>query len=117
MESDKINERSNLKKEFNAHKFIKATVKLFASFKEITKKREIEIEIEEGSTIFQLLEKLFDQFETLREQIFDENNMLNKWIQILKNGRSIKFLNGLETKLTDGDVIAVFPPVAGGKQF
>lgn len=114
MKSDRINERSNLNLEIDERKFIKATVKLFASFKEITKKREIEIEIEEGSTILQLLEKLFEQFGPLREQIFDENNMLNEWIQILKNGRSIKFLDGIETKLTNGDVIAVFPPVAGG---
>ena len=108
---------SNLTDVIDDRGFIKTTVRFFASFKQITKKRELEIEIKEDSTIFQLLEKLFDQFGPLREQIFDENNMLNEWIQILKNGRSIKFLDGLETKLTDGDVIALFPPVAGGQLF
>ncbi len=98
-------------------RFIKATVRLFATFKQLTNKREIEIEMEEGATIFQLLEVLCKQYESLRDKIIDENNKLRKWIQILRNGRSIKFLNGVETELTDGDVIAVFPPVAGGKHY
>ncbi|MHA2244620.1 MAG: ubiquitin-like small modifier protein 1 [Candidatus Hodarchaeales archaeon] len=93
---------------------IKTTVRLFASFKQITNKREIEIELEEGATVFQLLDVLFTQHDSLRDKIFDRNNELRKWIQILRNGRSIKFLNGLETTLTNGDVVAVFPPVAGG---
>lgn len=95
-------------------RFIKTTIRLFASFKQITNKREIEIKLEEGATIFQLLEVLFNQYDSLREKIFDENNELREWIHILKNGRSIKFLEGIETTLTNGDVVAVFPPVAGG---
>lgn len=94
--------------------FIKTTVRFFALFKEITKKKEIEIEIEKGTTIFQLLEVLITQYNPLRERIFDEKNELREWIQILRNGRSIKFLNGLETTLKAGDIIALFPPVAGG---
>jgi len=98
-------------------RFIKTTVRLFASFKQLINKRETEIELDEGATIFQLLEVLCNQYNSLRDKIFDENHELRKWIQILRNGRSTKFLNGLETKLTDGDVIAVFPPVAGGKLY
>jgi molybdopterin synthase sulfur carrier subunit len=33
---------------------------------------------------------------------------------ILKNGRNIHFLSGLDTQLDDGNLIALFPPVAGG---
>ena len=46
--------------------FIKTTVRFFALFKEITKKKEIEIEIEKGTTIFQLLEVLITQYNPLR---------------------------------------------------
>jgi len=35
-------------------------------------------------------------------------------VNVLKNGRNIHFLNGLETPLSEGDVIALFPPAAGG---
>ncbi len=93
---------------------IKTTVRLFATFKQITNKREIEFELEEGATVQQLLEVLFDQYSALQDKIFDDNDELRQWIQILKNGRNIKYLGGIETILTDGDVISVFPPVAGG---
>ncbi len=98
----------------NERRFIKTTVRLFATFKQITNQHEIEFKMEEGATIQQLLKVLFNQYNTLREQIFDDKNELRQWIHILKNGRNIKFLGGIETILIDGDVIALFPPVAGG---
>ncbi|MFX1517460.1 MAG: ubiquitin-like small modifier protein 1 [Promethearchaeota archaeon] len=93
---------------------VKATGRFFATFKQITNHREIEFTVEEGSTIKQFLEVVFDQYSTLRDKIFDENNELRPWIHILKNGRNIKFLGGINTTITNGDVIALFPPVAGG---
>ncbi|MFW9902929.1 MAG: ubiquitin-like small modifier protein 1 [Candidatus Thorarchaeota archaeon] len=99
---------------FDKPKIIKVTVRFFATFKQITNQRDIEFSIEEGATIQQLLNVVFNQFQTLRNKIFDENNELRPWIHILKNGRNIKFLNGIETKTTNGDIIALFPPVAGG---
>jgi len=35
-------------------------------------------------------------------------------VSILQNGRNIQFVDGLESELADGDVVAIFPPVAGG---
>ena len=33
---------------------------------------------------------------------------------LIVNGREITYLDGLETRLRDGDVVAFIPPVAGG---
>ncbi|MHA1648787.1 MAG: MoaD/ThiS family protein [Candidatus Helarchaeota archaeon] len=33
---------------------------------------------------------------------------------MLVNGRNINFLDGRNTKLKDGDVVAISPPIAGG---
>lgn len=95
-------------------KKVKVTGRFFATFKQITNQREIELTMEEGATIEQFLEVVFDQYSSLRDKIFDGNNELRPWIHILKNGRNIKFLGGINTIITDGDVIAMFPPVAGG---
>ncbi len=36
------------------------------------------------------------------------------FLQFLVNGTSTSTLNGLETELKDGDVLAILPPVGGG---
>lgn len=92
---------------------IRITVKLFAELREFLKKNKMEIEIEEGANILQLLESLCNIY-NLREKIFDKKNNLKQWVNILKNGRQIKFLDGIRTKLEHGDEIALFPPLIGG---
>jgi molybdopterin converting factor small subunit len=46
--------------------------------------------------------------------ILDDRGELKPLVNILKGGRPIRFLEGLDTELADGDVIAIFPPLAGG---
>jgi MoaD family protein len=36
------------------------------------------------------------------------------YLNILVNGRNIRFLQGHETMLQDGDIVAFLPPVGGG---
>jgi molybdopterin converting factor small subunit len=36
------------------------------------------------------------------------------FLQFLINGRSASALDGMDTKLEDGDVLAIIPPVGGG---
>ena len=50
----------------------------------------------------------------LREKLFDEKKDLRDQITILKNGREINFLSGMETILENGDEISIFPPMHGG---
>ena len=49
-----------------------------------------------------------------REMIFDESGGLRRDLTVLRNGRSIAFLSGADTELSDGDVVALFPPTFGG---
>jgi molybdopterin converting factor small subunit len=36
------------------------------------------------------------------------------FLQFLVNGKSASSLKGLQTELSDGDVLAILPPVGGG---
>ncbi|RLF98344.1 MAG: molybdopterin synthase sulfur carrier subunit [Thaumarchaeota archaeon] len=47
-------------------------------------------------------------------EIVTENGKLRPNFLILLNGREISFLNGLNTKIKDGDTISIFPPAGGG---
>jgi len=91
---------------------MKVKVKFFAYFREAFDGREREVALSERSTIGDLLDVVCDT-PNRRAEVFD-GKMLKPLVIVMKNGTSINSLDGLETKLEDDDVIAVFPFVAGG---
>jgi sulfur-carrier protein len=93
---------------------MKITFKTFATFREVIGANEMEITLPAGEKIRGLLEMLCKDHPGLRERLFDVSGQIKSYIIILKNGRSIASLKQLDTVIDEGDVIAVFPPVAGG---
>jgi len=91
---------------------MKVTVRFFAMFREVFQARERDVVMAEGATIADLLESLCPSSKQ-RDELF-ENGTLKPFLIILKNGRHIQHLEGLATVIENGDVISVFPAVAGG---
>ena len=60
-----------------------------------------------------LLRALGRRHKPLEKRLW-EGNQLSSTIIILVNGRSIDFLNGIQTPLTPDDIVDVFPVEAGG---
>ena len=89
------------------------TVRTFADFREILG-NEFMLSVPEGETMRELLQLLGKKNATFLPKVLEDDGQLRPYINILENGRNIKFLNGLETRLVDGDIVAIFPPVAGG---
>ena len=92
---------------------ITLTVKSFATFREVMDPL-ILMDVAKGATVRTLLAELTGRYEGIGERMFAAPRTLRPFVNILKNGRNIHFLAGLDTPLEDGDVIALFPPVAGG---
>jgi len=93
---------------------MKIKVKFLATLKELFGGEEKEIEVAAGgSNILDLLNLLCDSPQR-RQKIFGHTDKPRSYIQIFKNRRPIQSLDGIHTKLEEGDVIVVVPPVFGG---
>ena len=84
----------------------------FASFKEILGKETL-LDLDEGSTVKDLLERLALGNRKLREAAFDESGNLKDYVLLMVNRKRIDH-SDLNFSLKDGDEAAIFPPVAGG---
>jgi MoaD family protein len=74
---------------------------------------EAETELE-GATVQEVLNGLFDRFEELRTRISDDDGSLRRFVNVYLAGEDIRFLDGLQTPVTDGAEITILPAVAGG---
>ena len=89
------------------------TVKIPAQLRAVTE-GEGEVEVE-GETVGEALDAVFDSHEDLRERI-TEDGTLRRFVNVYVSGEDIRFKDGLETELADGDEVTILPAVAGGRR-
>ena len=87
------------------------TVKIPAQLRAVTD-GEDEIEVD-GATVGDALDAVFTEHEELRERI-TEDGTLRRFVNVYVSGEDIRFQDGLETALDDGDEVTILPAVAGG---
>jgi molybdopterin converting factor small subunit len=68
----------------------------------------------EGATIGEVFGALTGQYPGLRGNLLDDTGGLHKFVNVYINDEDIRYLDGLDTKVADGDVISILPAVAGG---
>ena len=71
-----------------------------------------EIEVE-GSTVGGALDAVFEQHEGLRDRITQDGD-LRRFVNVYVSGEDIRFQDGLETSISEGDEVTILPAVAGG---
>ena len=97
---------------------MQVSVRFFTSLREIANKKEETLKFSEGEkvTVDTVLKKLAQRYgKRFVEYVYDgKTGEVRGFLQFLINGRSVTALNGLQTELKDGDVLAILPPVSGG---
>lgn len=71
--------------------------------------------LEDGEPIKALLNRLAKKYEAISRFLYEPSSQeLRGEVAVIVNGREIRHLNGLETRLRTGDKITFIPPIAGG---
>ncbi len=68
----------------------------------------------EGDTVQEVLDGLFDRYGELRARIADDDGSLRRFVNVYLAGEDIRFLDGVDTAVSDGAEITILPAVAGG---
>lgn len=94
------------------------SVRFFTRLREITGKREETLRFpkDETPTIRTILETLSKRYgKDFTEYVYDKKTREAKsFLQFLVNGRGVPPTEEMNVKLSDGDVLAIVPPVGGG---
>jgi sulfur-carrier protein len=89
-------------------------VRMFATLRDLLRTKEVTIEIEDETSVRQVLRRLVAAHPVLAGKLWDDNEKLTGLVTVLLNGRSLEYMNGLETTVQDDDSLSLFPPVGGG---
>ena len=90
-------------------------ISFYATIRAIVGAKTLEIDLPEGSSVQDLLDRLIERCPPLGEKILDPNGKLSRSVQVFVDGRSASHLpDGMETKLRADQAIDIFPAVAGG---
>ena len=97
---------------------MQVSVRFFTSLREVINKKEETLKFPEGEkvTVEVVLKTLAQRYgNRFVEYVYDEKTgEVRGFLQFLVNGKSAATMNGLDTELADGDVLAILPPVGGG---
>jgi molybdopterin converting factor small subunit len=69
-----------------------------------------------GETLAELFADLDTRHAGIQARIVDEaaGGGLRRFVNVYLNDEDVRFLDGINTKLTDGDNVTILPAVAGG---
>jgi MoaD family protein len=67
----------------------------------------------DGSTVAEVLDALYARFGDLKSRIADDDG-LRRFVNVYVGGEDIRFLDGLNTPVSDGAEVTILPAVAGG---
>lgn len=89
-------------------------VKLYASLRQAAGTRMLDVEVQPGTTLQDVMLEVTRRYPVLDKFIWKEQGELSRSVHIFVNGINFNQLNGLVTPLHPEDKVDIFPPLVGG---
>jgi MoaD family protein len=67
-----------------------------------------------GNTVAELIDSMESSCPGIKSRLCDENGKPRRFLNFYVNSEDIRFLEGTDTSLKDGDEVSIVPAVAGG---
>jgi sulfur-carrier protein len=67
-----------------------------------------------GATIGEVIDDLVAKFPGLAPKLRADDGGLHKFVNVYVNDEDVRYVDKLDTKVSDGDVVTILPAVAGG---
>jgi len=67
-----------------------------------------------GTTVAELISDLDKNHPGVKERICDDSGKLRRFVNVFVNEEDIRFLQGDQTTIKDGDEVSIIPAIAGG---
>jgi sulfur-carrier protein len=69
----------------------------------------------DGATLRELIQNVDNRHPGFAGQLLDGDGSQRRFVNIYVNDEDVRYLQGLETPVAEGDVVSVLPAVAGGR--
>jgi molybdopterin synthase sulfur carrier subunit len=67
-----------------------------------------------GDTVGEILRALVVGYPGMEGQVLTADGTLHRFVNVYLNDDDVRYLEGLDTKVADGDTLSILPAVAGG---
>ena len=88
-------------------------IRFYATLRPLVGGRSVDLADPPG-TVSGILDRLACDYEGLRNQLFDEDGAVRRFVAIMIDGRDIRHIDGLQSRVSPDSELDIFPPVAGG---
>ncbi len=70
--------------------------------------------VAEGGDLRAVIDDLERQHPGIGERLLDDSGELRRFVNVFVREEDVRFLDGLDTEVGDGDTVSIVPAVAGG---
>jgi molybdopterin converting factor small subunit len=68
-----------------------------------------------GATAGETLGNLASEYPDLRQHLYTGDGKLRSFVNVYKGDEDIRYLDGADTEVSEGDELSIIPSIAGGR--